>query len=574
MSGRFRTLALVTLALVATAALWQHPGFLSGGYDFRYFESAMEAARRNIAWFHQAPLYDPWMCGGEAQLANPQSIAGSPAFLLVVLFGTAVGTKLMMVLFIALGLDGMYRLARQSGLGGEASLASALTFGLSGWVVAHFAIGHVSFFGATLLPYLVCFYRRGLDDLRWAVAAGAVAALIVLTGGTSTAVMAAVCLAAIIVVDVVTLKTARPLGVAVTAGVCALAFGAYRILPALEFAIDHPRHTVETDRFGLVSLLRAAVSLDVAGKLPGQRYALHEYVWRLPLLAWPLIVLGGIALWKRTLPTQRLDLTVLLVALVGVGVAMGDALPYGPWWVMRHVPVLRDLRAPSRYVLLVALALSLLAGAGVEALRERISGRSIVLVVLGLLALDGVVFANRAFTGVFMLPAPPISHASFQQVQGHWSQMLPLVYANRGDVGCDEEAPLTRAKALELGDVPQARLEDPSAGRVDRIEWTPNGYTVTLTTTRPTTLLLDMNWSEHFHASVGSVKRWGDKWPADKDGGRLAVELPPTAGTVTVRYLPRTFVLGCIVTLLAALSTLFLARRARPRKGDATRTIG
>ena len=562
-----RTLASVLFALFATATLWRHPHFLSSGFDFRYFESAMEAARRSIVWFHEAPLYNPWMCGGEAQLANPQSVAGSPAFLLVVLFGTAVGVKLMMVLFVAVGLDGMYRLARQSRLSPEAALASALSFGLSGWVVAHFAIGHVSFFGATLLPHLVCFYRRALDELRWSIATGAIAALVVLTGGTSTAVMAALCLATVIAVDVVTLRSARPLLVATVAAVFALGLGAYRILPALEFAIDHPRHTVETDHLGLLALLRAAVSLNVAGKLPGQRYGLHEYAWRLPLLAWPLAVAGGLALGRRTLPTQRLGVTVLLIAIVGLGVAMGDALPYGPWWMMRHVPVLRDLRAPSRYVLLVALALSLLAGAGVDALRARGAAKRAVIAVLGLLALDGAVFSNRSFSGVFALPAPPSAHTSFQHVQGHWSQMLPLVYANRGDVGCDEEAPLTRAKALELGDVPQARLEDPNAGRIEEIRWSPNGYAVTLTTTSAATLLLDMNWNEHFHSSIGTVERWGPRWPADRDGGRLAVQLPATSGTVTVRYLPRTFVVGCIVSVLAALAALaalaMLIRRRR-----------
>ena len=556
-----RTLALVVFALVATATLWQHPDFLSGGYDWRYFESAMEAARRSVVWFHEAPLYNPWMCGGEAQLANPQSIAGSPAFLLVVLFGTAVGVKLMMVLFVAVGLDGMYRLARQSGLSAEAAVGSALTFGLSGWVVAHFSIGHVSFFGATLLPHLVYFYRRGLDELRWAVAAGAVAALIVLQGGTSTAVMAAVCLGAVVVVDAVAQRSTRPLVVAAAAAASALALGAYRILPALEFALDHPRHTTETDRFGLAGVLRAAVSFDVAGKLPGQRYALHEYAWRLPLLAWPLVVLGGVALVRRALPTQRLGLTALAVALLGLGVAMGDALPYGPWWLMRHVPVLRDLRAPSRYVLLVAIGLSLLAGAGLDALRTRLSSRAVLHALLAVLAVDGIVFANRAFHDVFSLPAPAVDHASFHQVQGHWSQMLPLVYANRGDVGCDEEAPLTRAKALELGDVPQARLLDADAGQLLGIAWSPNGYDIDVDTSRPTTLLLDQNWNEHFHADLGTVQRWGDKVAMDRDGGRLSVALPPSRGTVQVRYRPRSFVVGCVVSLLAALAALLLRRR-------------
>ena len=556
-----RTLGFFVLALVATALMWQHPGFLAGSYDWRYFESTMEAARRSVVWFHEVPLYNPWMCGGEPQLANPQSVAGSPAFLLVVIFGTAVGAKLMVLLFVAAGLDGIYRLARHSGLSEQAAIGSAVTFGLSGWVAAHFSVGHVSFFGATLIPHLVYFYRRALDDRRWAVAAGAVAALVVLQGGTSTAVMAAICLSSVVVVDVVVLRSARPLSIVALAAVAALLLGAYRILPALEFAVVHPRHTTETDRFGLAALVRAAVAFDTSGKLAGQRYGMHEYAWRLPLLAWPLVVFGLVALARRTLPTQRLGLTILVVALVGLGVGMGDALPYGPWWLMRHLPVLRDLRVPSRYVLLVVLALSLATGAGIDALRARVPSRLVLLGLLAVLGIDSVLFASRAFYSAFALPPPPIDHASFQQVQGHWSKMLALVYANRGDVGCDEEAPLTRAKTLELGDVPQARLLDPDAGRILAIAWTPNGYAIDVDTSRPTTLLLDQNWNEHFRADIGTVQRHGDKVAMDRDGGQLSVELPPSRGTVEVRYLPRSFVIGCILSLLACLGLLALRRR-------------
>ena len=60
----FAALAPVVVAAIATAAMWRHPGFLAGSYDWRYFQSAMEAGRRSLVWFHELPLYNPWMCGG------------------------------------------------------------------------------------------------------------------------------------------------------------------------------------------------------------------------------------------------------------------------------------------------------------------------------------------------------------------------------------------------------------------------------------------------------------------------------------------------------------------------------
>jgi len=569
--SRARSGPLVALAtgLLATLAIWRHPTQLAGGYDWRYFQSAMEAARRSLVWFQQAPLYNPWMCGGEPQLANPQSIAGSPAFLLVAAFGTAMGERLMMILFITLGLDGMRRLGRALGLSEPGAWAGALCFGLSGWVVLHFGIGHVSFFGATLIPHLIYFYLRARDDLRWSVAAGAVAAFIVAQGGTSTAAMAGLGLLVVAIGDAAVRRSARPFLIVSLAAAAALLLGAYRLLPALEFALDHPRRVTESDRQGLLDLVRTAFTLAGSGKLPGLRYAVHEYGWRLPFLAWPLALLGLVALLGRRLPTRGLGVAVFGLCLIGLGVAMGDAWPYGPWWLMRHLPVLRDLRVPSRYVLLAALGLSLLTGAGLDALRARLSGRVLAIatgVVTALLLIDGLVYANLQLAGVFDLPAPRIEQGAFQQEKGHWSRMLPMVYANRGVLGCDEEAPLTRALSLDEGAVPQARLDDPSAGTVGAIRWSPNRLEVEVALDRPASLLVNLNWNEHWKSEVGELARHGPKWPADKDGGRLSVRLPAHRGAVVLLYRPRSFVLGATLSLLSVLAIAIALWRHRARR--------
>ncbi len=561
MSGRARgaaalPVAALILTAVATAAIWRHPSALAGSYDWRYFESTMEVARRSIAWFGQTPLYNPWMCGGEPQLANPQSVAGSPAFLFIVLFGTAIGARLMLMLFVAVGLDGAFRLGRELGLQQEGAGAAALSFGLSGWVMQHFGIGHVSFFGATLIPHLLFFYLRARRDLRYAVAVGAIAALIVAQGGTSTAAMAAIALGGVAVADAIATRELQPLVVLALSAVAAIALGAYRLLPALEFAIDHPRHVVETDGQTPLELLRTAFVWNASGKPFGHRYGLHEYAWRLPLLAWPLAVLGLVALVRRPSPLRGV---VLALVLLGGGIALGEAWPYGPWWLMRRLPVLRDLRVPSRYVLLAALGVSLIAGAGLDQLVRKLGARAAILLgttAVGLLAIDGAIYGNAQLAHVFELGAPKIERADFYQVKGHYSRMLELVYQDHGVIGCDEEAPLTRALSLDEGPGPQARLEEEGAGSLKVLRWSPNEIELEVSTVRPTNLLLNLNWNEHWKSDLGEVVRVGAKWPADKDGGRLGVRLPVASGRVRVLYRPRSFVIG---TILTALSLLFIA---------------
>lgn len=562
MSDRRALRALWLVAFVATAAMWRHPTWLAGGYDWRYFESAMESARRSVVWFGELPLYNRYMCGGEPQLANPQSIAGSPAFLLVVAFGTAVGERLMMLLFIGLGLTGTYRLARLLDLDLLRALVVSLAFGLSGWFAQHFAIGHVSFFGATLIPYAIFFYLRGKTDLRYAIGLGAMMALIVAQGGTSTAAMAAIALAAVAFTDAIVERRTTPLVVLALGAGAALLLGAYRLLPALEFAVDHPRRVTESDGQSPLLLVRSAV-LWAQGKLPGYRYAFHEYGWHVAYVCWPLAVVG---LWRRG-PLRRMAIALIIV---GGAIAMGQWLPYGPWWLMRKLPVLRDLRVPSRYVLLTALGVCLLAGAGLELAlaHARKHARAIAMLVIAAVAIEGTLHMSFYLSHAFDLPPPPVNRSGeFFQTKGHWSRMLDLVFENRGDVGCDEEAPLTRAKTIDEGPVAQARLADPSAGTLTTRAYTPNRIELDVDLARPARVLINLNWNEHWHASVGDVVRDGEKWPADKDGGRLAVALPAMRGAVVLRYRPASFVLGLWLTIVSALMSVWVCRRGARSSG-------
>jgi hypothetical protein len=556
--------ALWLIAIAATAVIFRNPHWLAGGYDWRYFQSAMEAARRSVAWFHEWPLYNPYMCGGEPQLANPQSIAGSPAFLLVALFGTALGERLMMVLFIGLGLDGTYRLARQLGVEREGALAAAASFGLCGWVVLHLGIGHVSFFGATLIPHALYFYLRARTDLRYAIGLGAAMAAVLAQGGNSTVAMAAIALGVVALVDTIADRSPAPLLALLCGALACVALGAYRLLPTFEFALDHPRHVTESDAQSPLELMRAAFVWGGTGKLPGHRYGVHEYAWRLPYLAWALLPFG---LW---LP--RLRRLALALFLVGAGIALGDWISHGPWWLMRHVPVLRDLRVPSRYALLCALGLSLVAGAGAARLADRLGRtarrtRLFGLLLAAVLFAEGVIYANVSLVHVFDLPAPPIDRAApFHQVRGHWSRMMELVFGNHGVIGCDEEAPLTRAAALDEGPGPQVALADPAAGSVQLLRWSPDRIEAMVVLDRPSELLVNLNWNEHWKASVGEVVRYGPKWPADRDGGRLAVRLPGLPGQpVVLRYRPTSAIVGAAISVAAMLGFGWVLLRRRRR---------
>src|SRR3954471_9165287 len=110
---RWFPLLFALLALAAGAPIFQNPRYCGSQYDWRYFQSWIEVGRRSILWWHQAPLWNPYGCGGEVLLANPQSEVASPTFVFPLLFGTALGVKLVLWFYLFCAFDGMYRLARE-----------------------------------------------------------------------------------------------------------------------------------------------------------------------------------------------------------------------------------------------------------------------------------------------------------------------------------------------------------------------------------------------------------------------------------------------------------------------------
>lgn len=554
-----------------TAGTFRHPDWFASSYDWRLFETWLEAGRRSVLWYHQFPLWNPWTCGGQVYLANPQSLVATPTFPLVLLFGTALGAKLTLVAYYFCAFDGMYRLARSYDISVPSSMLAAILFGTGGWMALHFAEGHNTFFGAALFPYAMYFYRRARDEFEWAIPLGFMAAWIVGDGGTSTPPMCMVILATLAAIDCIQRKSARPLlPLAAAAGVAFLV-GALRVLPALEFAVDHPRHLFETDANFPWQMLRNAYWWKGIEPVAGKRYWFHEYGWRLPYLTIPL--------WLWALQVRK-SLTVWIFVGVGAAIVAGSAWPYGPWWLLHHLPIFRDLRVPSRYQIMLAIGVPLLCAMALDDLRARKFWRKpLTVAVIVLCAADGLAFDWVRYGQAFDMPRDLAKEGTpFYQIVGEWRSMMMNVFENHGAIGCDEEAPLQRALKLDEGPGPQARLEDPSAGTVRAIRWTPNRVELDVELQKNAVVSVNENWNEHWRVDLvgdariaerAEVIRVGDKWPRDRDGGRLGARVPKGSYTVAFVYRPRSFTVGLILSALAiplAIAAWIGARRRRRRR--------
>lgn len=582
-------IAVVALGFAAMA-LW--PALRSGDlwssrYDWRYFETMSEMARRSVLWYRELPLWNPYSCGGEVGLANPQSLDGVPTFLLVLLFGTPLGFKLSMLVYVTLGIFGMALFARKLDIGWTGSIVAGLCFGLSGYHALHLSVGHINFAGALLYPLLLYFFVRATEELRFLLWAGAIAGWIASLGGTFTPAMAGE-----VLLLWATMQALWPMeheqhtgsrlrdglrvyGLLIAVALVALCLSAYRMLPTLEFIIDHPRPPFR--RTPDVTLLKQVVFDLFAyrdfGALSGRKYWSHEYTARLPQVVIPLLLtpLAVYVLRGRSALREQSKLLVRLwlLTIVSILLSLGNFSPVAPWSLLQKLPVLRDLRVPSRHLILTVLWLSILAGLGTERVMSWLTSqtssrwpqRLLGLTLIAAAGIDGALFFAHSFEDVFSvsIPTPP-GPVPFFHVQGHWSQMRDLELQGLGVMGCDEEAPLQRAEKLNLGDVPQVAFADAASGQVLRYQHTPNRRELTVELRSPgAKLLLNSNWNEHWKASPQAVT-------VIKERGQLGLDLsklPIGQHQIVAYYRPWSFVIGVLVSLLSWLAALGLWRQAR-----------
>ena len=135
------------LALITTWPLLTSAGSLNTYRDSHPLVQYEESARQTIVRFGEAPLWDPYYCGGLDGLGTPQSRFVSPTFLLTLLFGTLRAEPLIAFFMILLGLEGTFRYCRSRGGTSLGAALAAPMFALSGIFAVAPALGWYNFFG-------------------------------------------------------------------------------------------------------------------------------------------------------------------------------------------------------------------------------------------------------------------------------------------------------------------------------------------------------------------------------------------------------------------------------------------
>ena len=131
-------------------------GNLAGANDWRYvFYPWADTLRISILRYHQFPWWNPWPIAGEPLFADPQAPVLVPDTILLLIFGSVLGLKLVIFLYTCIGYEGTRLLSTDLFGKTRAADAACVIPALFPALALHYQEGHVVFIVFLLFPWVL-----------------------------------------------------------------------------------------------------------------------------------------------------------------------------------------------------------------------------------------------------------------------------------------------------------------------------------------------------------------------------------------------------------------------------------
>lgn len=381
----FLVLGLTALACFLPLVL--HPGELlvgaqRGGQNdlTAYFLASREFPRRCWEMFGQMPFWNPYLAGGMPHAGNPQSALWYPLNLPIWLLGADKLVSWQLVLHHAIGGLGAFLLARRLGLTRSGALLTGVAYLGAPILMARTCEGHLTFVAVEAwAPWAFWAWERLRADHRRGGGLVLVLATCILAGHTQATFYLCLALAALGVAELIRRfragehPAARALATnAAIIGLFTLGIAMVEILPLFVYiknsargmgALSGGSTLSSSGPANLLQLLYPFIhGTPATYRGPGMYY--WETLISLGVLPLLLASLGLVAAFR----SRRNFLGLAIIGLGSVLFAMGGNTPF--YTVLEKLPGVGMFRYPSRALFLFALVGAVLAGLGLDTLRE------------------------------------------------------------------------------------------------------------------------------------------------------------------------------------------------------------
>lgn len=582
-------LILTGLSLVFCLPILLHPSYLGAG-DWDYFFFFFAVPRETILRYGQFPLWNPYSLGGYPLWANPQAGFLSPTYLLHLLFGPVVGMKLDIVVHMAIGMIGMWLLARHLAMGRVSSFLPPVLYLMSGWYPLHLIAGHAWMLPATYIPFAVLFFLRCLERPREAVLVALTLTLIAFEAGTYPGPYTILLLGVLAFFLSLQERSGRPLKVLGGIVLLTLLLSAVKLLPLRELLQQFPRFTGPGEALSLSAVGHMLLDRNqdvMTGHAGQQGMYWHEYGAYVGPLALILAGGGALLLIRRWWPWTLTGLFFLLLA-------RGNFDPCAPWNILHLFPVFDTLKDAPRFRIVLVFTMALLAGAAltrIEAMRpkwaERMpwpgprswaparpaggrlpwprpeGGHLLALGLVALVTADLFFVNSRILKQAFLLPPmSPQRDGPFRQIAippfyGSASALFPAFLNNEGALQAIEPLNFPSRPVTGAGG-PGYRGEvylEGGQGTASYTDWSPNRLVVQVSLSPGSRDRLVIN--QRFMPGWRS----GDVRPVEPWRDLISTQVTSADREVVLFYRPTSVLLGALLSCGGILLSVLLWRR-------------
>ena len=547
-----------------------------------------ESTRRSYVDYHQLPQWEPYWCGGVIGLGNAGSVAMAPDFALRIIYGTLAGRRLALLLFVILGMEGLFRYARHNRASAFGAAAGAVAFSCSGSFPPMVSLGWGFMFHYNLLPWALLGFELGLRRKRWIVVGGGAMAWILLGAGTYALPYTIFVLGILVLLETIhslydrsdtRLKWWRPLATFIGIGLVGGFLCGIRLLPLLNLIATHTRLVMQKDQTGPLSAL--AMLILPRDKASWGTGAGEYYIGT---------AIFGLALVALLFRDRRAAKFWGIALLIGV-IACGEFTESAPYLLMRKLPIYAQLRFPVRWLTVAGFFFVMAGTLGLSRLEdgfrnlfeplwirvrlwrpslslpERIPivGRALINIVAAVFAAYVALYAGHDVVdhttipegAIYSMDGPRLVEEPFRQARGNRWDAQVWVFASRGSLHCFDENELFESPYLR-SDLPQE--EYPAPGNpgmtVERVSWSNNEIVVKVHAPLDGRFLVNMNHAPAWKTDVGTI---------GSDGGLISVNVPAGDHVVTLRYRDWRVLLGALISIATILGIGYfgfkLARR-------------
>lgn len=553
---------VIITAIVGLLGFWYSPDRL-GISDWDYYFSLHDIYRQTILQHHQLPLWNPYTCGGTAGIGDPEFPVFTPTFLLELLFGIPHGLRLAIYFAVITGGLGMLVLAKHLRLSVWAGLLAALVYMFSTVNLLEIVEGHVNIFAAMWLPWLwwswLGAYRQ---PTRWRILlVGLIFALLFMQAGIYLLVYTLFALALVILLSKEKLRAFK---ITALAGLWALGLVAVKLIPVLFWLHQFPQQNFATSAFSLPWLVDILFGRHLHGAyiIFRQRSGWHEYGAYIGYIVFGLSLLGLTQIKKR----RTVALLTIICGMALMLATLGPALDpvFNILWFIPRSNI-------SRIIILTIIALAILAGFGLDALRQRIKSPLVPILLIGLVAVDLLSLAYPASQQAFVLPPfypaptpppPPIAYTvntfDYLARDTHQTRTYEATKVGWGSLfHCSVLGPKPAVIPVESENNPRVLTAESPNTDIQVPEWSPNHLTATIEATTATRVILNANYVDGWQVN---------NRPAEIVNDRPAATVPVGQTTFNFTYRPPGLRVGLALTALTVLITILFALKPKPTR--------